>query len=286
MRIAIVGLGLIGGSLALKLTEAGYSVWGISRNPATCQEALERRAVQGCGTELAQLTLFNPQVVVICTPLEQVLATLAGLVPYLSPQTVVSDVGSVKQPIVGPATALWPLFVGGHPMAGKTLQGIQGAEANLFLGRPYVLTPIPQTQPQALAVMQELVAAVGAEVVLADPVRHDQAVAWVSHLPVMVGAGLIAAVSQEENSNILALARTLASSGFRDTSRVGGGIPQLGLEMARYNRQALLAALRGYQAELKALEQLIEGEQWEELLQKLQRVRQEWQQFPVNQGAP
>jgi arogenate dehydrogenase (NADP+) len=198
MRIAIVGLGLIGGSLALKLTEAGYSVWGISRNPATCQEALERGAVQGCGTELAQLTLFNPQVVVICTPLEQVLATLAALVPYLSPQTVVSDVGSVKQPIVGPATALWPLFVGGHPMAGKTLQGIQGAEANLFLGRPYVLTPIPQTQPQALAVMQELVAAVGAEVVLADPVRHDQAVAWVSHLPVMVGAGLIAAVSQEE----------------------------------------------------------------------------------------
>jgi arogenate dehydrogenase (NADP+) len=68
MRIAIVGLGLIGGSLALKLTEAGYSVWGISRNPATCQEALERGAVQGCGTELAQLTLFNPQVVVICTP--------------------------------------------------------------------------------------------------------------------------------------------------------------------------------------------------------------------------
>lgn len=174
----------------------------------------------------------------------------------------------------------------GHPMAGKTLQGIQAAEANLFLGRPYVLTPIPQTQPQALTVMQELVAAVGAKVVLADPVRHDQAVAWISHLPVMVGAGLIAAVSQEEDQEVLALARTLASSGFRDTSRVGGGVPQLGLEMARYNRQALLAALGSYQAELETMKQLIEDEQWEELLQRLQRIRQEWQQFPVNQAAP
>mgnify|MGYP001067722565 CR=1 FL=1 len=283
MRIAIVGLGLIGGSLALKLSEEGYPVWGISRNRATCQEVLERGALQGCGTDLAQLADFDPQVVVICTPLEQVLVTLAALVPHLSPQTVVSDVGSVKQPIVAPATELWPLFVGGHPMAGKTLQGIQAAEASLFLGRPYVLTPLPQTQPQAVEAMKELVTAVGAEVVLADPERHDQAVAWISHLPVMISAGLIAAVGQEEDPDILELARTLASSGFRDTSRVGGGIPQLGLEMARHNQQALLAALRGYQVQLGKIERLIEGERWEELLQMLQRTRQEWQQFRVNQ---
>ena len=283
MRIAIVGLGLIGGSLALKLSEEGYPVWGISRNRATCQEVLERGALQGCGTDLAQLADFDPQVVVICTPLEQVLVTLAALVPHLSPQTVVSDVGSVKQPIVAPATELWPLFVGGHPMAGKTLQGIQAAEASLFLGRPYVLTPLPQTQPQAVEAMKELVTAVGAEVVLADPERHDQAVAWISHLPVMISAGLIAAVGQEEDPDILELARTLASSGFRDTSRVGGGIPQLGLEMARHNQQALLAAVRGYQVQLGKIERLIEGERWEELLQVLQRTRQEWQQFRVNQ---
>ncbi|MFS8908028.1 prephenate/arogenate dehydrogenase [Synechococcus sp. OH2] len=283
MRIAIVGLGLIGGSLALKLSKEGYPVWGISRHRATCQEVLERGALQGCGTDLAQLADFDPQVVVICTPLEQVLVTLAALVPHLSPQTVVSDVGSVKQPIVAPATELWPLFVGGHPMAGKTLQGIQAAEASLFLGRPYVLTPLPQTQPQAVEAMKELVTAVGAEVVLADPERHDQAVAWISHLPVMISAALIAAVGQEEDPDILELARTLASSGFRDTSRVGGGIPQLGLEMARHNQQALLAALRGYQVQLGKIERLIEGERWEELLQVLQRTRQEWQQFRVNQ---
>jgi arogenate dehydrogenase (NADP+) len=288
MRIAIVGLGLIGGSLALKLTEKGYPVWGISRNPATCKQALERGAVQGCGTELAQLARFDPQMVLICTPLEQVLATLAALVPYLSAETVVSDVGSVKQPIVAPATELWPWFVGGHPMAGKSLQGIQAAEADLFRGRPYVLTPIAETQPQALDAVKELIAAVGAEAVLTDPARHDRAVAWISHLPVMVSASLIAAVSQEGDPAILELARTLASSGFRDTSRVGGGIPQLGLEMARHNRQALLTALHSYQAQLRQIERLIDGEKWDELLLVLQRAQQEWQQFPVNhpRGIP
>ncbi len=286
MRIAIVGLGLIGGSLALKLTERGYPVWGISRNPATCEQALGRGAVQACGTELAQLAQFDPQVVLICTPLEQVLTTLVALVPHLSAQTVVSDVGSVKQPIVSPATQLWPWFVGGHPMAGKTQQGIQAAEASLFLGRPYVLTPIGQTQPQALNAMKELVVAVGAEAIFTDPARHDRAVAWISHLPVMISASLIAVVSQEADPVILELARTLASSGFRDTSRVGGGIPQLGLEMARHNRQALLATLRSYQARLGQMERLIDCENWDELSQVLQRTQQEWQQFRVNQAQP
>jgi arogenate dehydrogenase (NADP+) len=286
MRIAIVGLGLIGGSLALKLTERGYPVWGMSRNPATCEQALGRGAVQACGTELAQLAQFDPQVVLICTPLEQVLTTLVALVPHLSAQTVVSDVGSVKQPIVTPATELWPWFVGGHPMAGKTLQGIQAAEASLFLGRPYVLTPIAKTQPQALNAMKELVAAVGAEAVFTDPARHDRAVAWISHLPVMISASLIASVSQEADPVILELARTLASSGFRDTSRVGGGIPQLGLEMARHNRQALLATLRSYQTQLGQMERLIDCENWDELSQVLQRTQQEWQQFRVNQAQP
>lgn len=173
-------------------------------------------------------------------------------------------------------------------MAGKSLQGIQAAEADLFRGRPYVLTPIAETQPQALDAVKELIAAVGAEAVLTDPARHDRAVAWISHLPVMVSASLIAAVSQEGDPAILELARTLASSGFRDTSRVGGGIPQLGLEMARHNRQALLTALSSYQAQLRQIEQLIAGERWDELLWVLQRAQQEWQQFPVNhpRGIP
>ncbi|MEN9223293.1 MAG: prephenate dehydrogenase/arogenate dehydrogenase family protein, partial [Thermostichus sp. BF3_bins_97] len=180
----------------------------------------------------------------------------------------------------------WPLFVGGHPMAGKTLQGIQAAEASLFLGRPYVLTPIAETQPRALDAVKELIAAVDSELVLTDPVRHDRAVAWISHLPVMISASLIAASGQEADPVILELAHTLASSGFRDTSRVGGGIPQLGLEMARHNRQALLVTLRSYQAQLGQMEQLIDSENWEGLGQVLERTQREWQQFRVNQAQP
>ncbi|MCF2972334.1 prephenate/arogenate dehydrogenase [Synechococcus sp. Nb3U1] len=286
MRIAIVGLGLIGGSLALKLTEQGYAVFGISRNLMTCEQALALGAVQACGTELAQLQAWDPQLVLICTPLEQVLPTLTALLPYLSAETVVSDVGSVKQPIVRPATQLWPLFVGGHPMAGKTTQGIQSAEADLFVGRPYVLTPIAETRPQTLEILQELVAVVGAEGVFTDPARHDRAVAWISHLPVMISASLITSVSQEVDPVILELARTLASSGFRDTSRVGGGIPQLGLEMARHNRQAVLANLRSYQQHLQQIETWIEKEQWDGLSQFLEQTQREWRQFPVNQPQP
>ncbi len=284
MRIAVVGLGLIGGSLALKLTEEGYPVFGVSRNPASCAQALALGAVQACATELAQVQAFEPQLVLICTPLDQVLPTLKDLLPYLSAQTVVSDVGSVKQPIVHPATQLWPWFVGGHPMAGKTTQGITSAEAGLFQGRPYVLTPIAETQPQAIEAMQKLVAAVGAEVIYTDPARHDQAVAWISHLPVMVSASLIASVGQEPDPQILQLARILASSGFRDTSRVGGGIPQLGLEMARYNRQAVLAHLRSYQHQLQQVATWIEEEQWDQVSQFLEQTQRQWQQFPVNQS--
>ncbi|MEN9229799.1 MAG: prephenate/arogenate dehydrogenase [Thermostichus sp. DG02_5_bins_236] len=286
MRIAIVGLGLIGGSLALKLTEQGYAVFGISRNPITCEQALARGAVQACGRELAQLQAFHPQVVLICTPLEQVLPTLTALLPHLPAQAVVSDVGSVKQPIVGPATQQWPWFVGGHPMAGKTTQGIQSAEAGLFMGRPYVLTPIAETRFQALETLQSLVAAVGAVEVVTDPDRHDRAVAWISHLPVMISASLIASISQEVDPVILELARTLASSGFRDTSRVGGGIPQLGLEMARHNRQAVLANLRSYQQHLQQIETWIEEEQWDRLSQFLEQTQRDWRQFRVNQPQP
>ncbi|MEN9203502.1 MAG: prephenate/arogenate dehydrogenase [Thermostichus sp. DG_1_6_bins_120] len=283
MRIAIVGLGLIGGSLALKLTEQGYTVFGLSRSPLTCEQALARGAVQECGTELAQLQAFHPQLVLICTPLEQVLPTLTALLPHLPAATVVSDVGSIKQPIVEPATQQWPWFVGGHPMAGKTTQGIQAAEADLFVGRPYVLTPIAETRPQALETLQSLIAAVGAESVLTDPARHDRAVAWISHLPVMISASLIASVSQEVDPLILELAHTLASSGFRDTSRVGGGIPQLGVEMARHNREAVLASLRSYQQHLQQIETWIEKRNWDKLSQFLEQTQRDWRQFPVNQ---
>lgn len=265
--IAIVGLGLIGGSLGLDFSRWGHRVVGISRRSETAQAAIRMEAVTTAGTDLSLVA--SADVVFLCTPLDQLVPTARAMVPYLREGTVVTDVGSVKQMIVEEIMALWPDFVGGHPMAGKAEAGLEVAEANLFRNRPYVITPTPQTRERSLVVLQDLAHQLGAQVCQCHPRAHDRAVAWISHLPVMVSSSLIQACQQEADGVILALAQTLASSGFKDTSRVGGGIPELGTLMARYNREALLQALDSYQDQLSQLVGLIKAEDWQGLEQQL-----------------
>ena len=260
-RIAIVGLGLIGGSLGLDLTRAGHPVVGIARRAETAELALSLGAVSAAGTDLALVA--DADVVFICTPIDVVVTTAAALVPHLSAAAVLTDVASVKGAIVPAIEALWPGFVGGHPMAGKAEAGLAVAEANLFRGRPYVLTPTAATQPEALERVGAIAARLGAHLSHCHPTQHDRAVAWISHLPVMVSSSLILACQGEADPAILALAQTLASSGFQDTSRVGGGVPDLGTLMARHNRAALLDALTQYQHQLEQLKALISTEDWD-----------------------
>ncbi|MFM7471301.1 MAG: prephenate/arogenate dehydrogenase [Nodosilinea sp.] len=265
--IAIVGLGLIGGSLGLDFSRLGHRVVGISRRPETAQAAIAMAAVAQAGTDLALVA--EADVVFLCTPLDQLVATARSMGPYLRAGTVVTDVGSVKQVIVEEITALWPDFVGGHPMAGKAEAGLAVAEANLFRQRPYVITPTPQTRERPLAILHHLVQQLGAEICQCHPQAHDRAVAWISHLPVMVSSGLIQACQQEPDGDLLALAQTLASSGFQDTSRVGGGAPELGTLMARYNREALLYTLEIYQRQIQRLTDMIQAQDWPGLGQQL-----------------
>ncbi|MBU6228770.1 MAG: prephenate/arogenate dehydrogenase [Cyanobacteria bacterium REEB459] len=265
--IAIVGLGLIGGSLGLDFTRQGHRVLGISRRLETAEAAIALAAVAQAGTELALVA--EADVVFLCTPIDQMVGTARLMRPYLRQGTVVTDVGSVKQIIVEEITALWPDFVGGHPMAGKAEAGLAAAQGNLFRHRPYVITPTAQTQARPLAVLTDLVQQLGAEICQCHPHAHDLAVAWISHLPVMVSSSLIQACQQEPDEAILALAQTLASSGFQDTSRVGGGVPELGTLMARYNRPALLSSLESYQQQLQQLIHLIQAQDWQGLEQYL-----------------
>jgi arogenate dehydrogenase (NADP+) len=251
MKIGIVGLGLIGGSLGLDWRSQGMTVFGISRQLETCERAMERGICDRASPDLSLLSAV--EVIAICTPLAHTAKTLQALIPYLSPQTIVTDVGSVKAPIVESCSPLWPYFIGGHPMAGTEAQGIEAGQRHLFANRPYVLTPTAATPPDAIETALNLVRSLGAIPYLCDPTAHDRAVAWISHLPVMVSASLIAACSQETDLNIRELAHKLASSGFRDTSRVGGGNPELGLMMAKYNSTALLRSLLIYRQQLDCL---------------------------------
>ncbi|NEO87785.1 MAG: prephenate/arogenate dehydrogenase [Spirulina sp. SIO3F2] len=269
-RIGIVGLGLIGGSLGLDLRAQGYEVIGVSRRQSTCDRAVELGAVDHATVDLS--ALGTAEMLFLCTPINAIVPTLEQVLPYLRPEAIVTDVASVKTPIVAPATALWHQFVGGHPMAGTAEQGIEAAQRHLFDRAPYVLTPQPNTPTELVDIMTTLVQHLNSRLYICTPEAHDRAVARISHLPVMVSASLIASCTQEDGQT-LELAQSLASSGFRDTSRVGGGNPELGVMMARYNRSALQAALQDYRAALDTVIEQIEQEDWAALAALLQQTQ-------------
>jgi arogenate dehydrogenase (NADP+) len=263
VKIGIVGIGLIGASLGWDLRQLGHQVIGVSRQQTTCELAEQKGICDRASCDLASLQAT--EVIFICTPIGAILPTIERLIPHLDPQTIITDAGSVKGAIVEPATELWPNFVGGHPMAGNSEQGIAAFEKGLFVDRPYVLTPLPATAPSALTTVEELVRSLKAIVYQTTPDRHDLAVAWISHLPVMVSASLIDACLAETDPQILDLAKKFASTGFRDTSRVGAGNPEMGMMMAQYNREAVLRSLHGYRERLDAVINSIASKQWSEI---------------------
>ncbi len=260
MNIGIVGLGLIGGSLGLDLMSLHQEnpansdnnfVWGISRNPDTCQQAEAIAAVNIARTNIQEIPdrlLQQTEIVVICTPIAAILPTIANLAPQLPKGLIFTDVGSVKGAIVEPATSICTasgqIFIGSHPMAGTAFQGILAAEKQLFQDRPCVITF--SNDLAALAKVRSLWELVGMQIYECSPADHDRAVAMISHLPVMVSAALIHSCQREENHQVLQIAQNLASSGFRDTSRVGGGNPELGRLMAVFTSLPAISARYHY----------------------------------------
>lgn len=271
--IGIVGLGLIGGCLALDLRQLGYQVYGVARRKATVESALEQGFVDRASCDLDLLT--DTRLVFVCTPMAAIVPTIKALAERLDASTVVTDVGSVKGEIVAAATDLWPNFVGGHPMAGKAEAGLAAAEAGLFRQRPYVVTPIATTPPKAMDQVIAIATQLEAQLYTATPENHDQAVAAISHLPVMISAGLIHTCINDPNDNVRQLAQSLASSGFCDTSRVGGGNPELGTMMAHYNQAALLQTLHRYRHQLDKIIDLVDNQQWDTLSTHLSLSQQE-----------
>lgn len=274
MKIGIVGIGLIGASLGWDFRQMGHQVIGVSRQQATCEIAERDGICDRASCDLASLKAT--EIIFICTPIAAIIPTIELLIPHLHPDTIITDAGSVKGAIVDRATALWPNFVGGHPMAGNSESGIAAFEKGLFADRPYVLTPVDKTVPVALTKVAELVKSLNCIIHYATPVQHDLAVAWISHLPIMVSASLISACLHEADPTILDFAKKFASTGFQDTSRVGGGNPEMGMMMAEYNREAILRSLYQYRDQLDRVIGSIESKQWTEvknLLAKNQAIR-------------
>ena len=271
--VGVVGLGLIGGSLGLDLIAAGAQVRALVHRSATAERARERGLASAVSTDPA--VLAGCGLVLLALPLDRLLAPDPALLAALPAAAVITDVGSVKGPVLrrwrqllagtggGPALSR---FVASHPMAGTARAWVEAGERGLFRGRPWVATPEADTDPAALEAVRELAEALGARWLCCDAEAHDRAVALISHLPVLVGAALVQAAAAGGDAACATpevgagLVRALASSGFADTTRVGGGNPELGMLMARSNREALLEALAHYRRSLAGFEAMVRQE--------------------------
>jgi arogenate dehydrogenase (NADP+) len=272
MKIGIVGLGSIGGSLGLDFKAKNLSVNGVSRSPQTCKIAIDKKIVDRAATDLEILS--DRDIIFICTPMSSIVSTIERLIPHLNPKTIITDVGSVKGKIVRECSPLWDNFIGGHPMAGTAEQGVEAAKSQLFLNAPYVITPTKKIPQNNLDRLIEAVNLLGSKLYICSPEEHDRAVAKISHLPLIVSANLIHSCLQEKDIKNLKLAQNLASSGFRDTSRIGGGNPELGTTIAKYNRDELLHSLRQYRQSFDELIETIESSDWENLQTILEFTQQ------------
>jgi prephenate dehydrogenase len=262
--ICIVGLGLMGGSLALALRVDSASdifpighIAGVSRRQATLDAALAAGAVDAATTDLAA-GVAEADLIVLAAPVRTILRLLPEVGRHARPGALVMDMGSSKAQICAtmadlPA-GLQP--VGAHPMCGKETAGFAAADAELYRGRPFVLCPLARTAPAALDTVRALAAAVGGRPLVIAPAAHDRAVAAISHLPYAVAISLVAAVEASGDP----LAWALAASGFRDTTRVAASDVDMMLDILLTNRPAVLDWVDAFAGQLTALRDALAAE--------------------------
>ncbi|NLX35354.1 MAG: prephenate dehydrogenase [Chloroflexi bacterium] len=274
-RVAIVGMGLMGGSLAaaLKASQACREVIGIARRANSISMALTFGFIDRGFLDLAE-GVADADLVVLCTPVRDILAKINTIGPLLKPGCVLLDIGSTKKAICEAMTSM-PVHVepvGGHPMCGKESSGLNVAEAGLYRGRVFVLIPLERTSPQAQALASELVTAIGARELRLDPEHHDRVVAVISHLPYMLAVTLVNAAFGLAGEDPTPW--RLAANGFRDTSRVAAGDLAMMMDIVSTNREPILAGVRGALRELGEIEQLLISGDDDALLTRLRAARQ------------
>ena len=229
----VIGLGLIGGSVAVGLRQRGWLVHGEDASAATADSALQRDIIDHVGLAAdARITFVAVPVLVVAEEVKRALAETSGSV---------TDVGSVKEQVCIACDD--PRFVGGHPMAGSELDGLDGADGDMFIGAVWVSTPVANTDDLTLATVSGVVRELGAESVALTPDKHDQVVAVVSHVPHLTAATLMQLASDRADEHAALL--RLAAGGFRDMTRIASGHPDIWLDICAENRPAIVAALGG-----------------------------------------
>ncbi len=272
-KVAVVGLGLIGGSLAAALRESGEvgEVFGVERDTESLRFAIENGIADTGASEIGP-GMSGSEIVVVATYVNTIAQVAMEVSGFVSPGTVVCDVGSVKASIVreiedAPRNIR---FVGAHPIAGKETSGVAESDPGLFSGKRCVVTPTENTDPEALSIVKTLFSLVGSEVIEVNPESHDEIFSLVSHLPHAVAYSLMGAVASGGGDRNLF---DFSGGGLADFTRIAGSSPEMWAGIFIENRDALLRAIRGFAGKLGEIEKAIASGNVEELAALLREAR-------------
>lgn len=280
-KLVICGVGLIGGSFALALRQAGLveRIVGIGRRPEPLAAARELGIIDEVAVDWAD-ALAGAELVLLAMPVGQMDAVAAAIAPHLQEGTIVTDAGSTKRDVIEAIyrhlSAQLASVVPAHPIAGAEKSGPTAARADLYRDRKVVVTPLPENNPAAVARVRELWAACGAVLHEMSPQDHDRVFAAVSHLPHLLAFGLVHDLAGRANAEQLF---SYAASGFRDFTRVAGSHPEMWRDICIANRQSLLAELDAYLTELAYLRALLaeaNGPALERVFDAASRARNTW----------
>lgn len=279
-RVFVIGTGLIGGSIGLGLRRSGDAVVrGFDASVENAEAALSLGALDEVAPDLER-GVVDADIVVVATPVGEVLPTIERVASTGGPGTLVTDVGSTKSGIVTEAERLLGSdrpFIGGHPMAGTEGEGIRSARQDLFDGALWILTPTDRTDSDAYRRANALVASLGARTLALDPAEHDRLVALVSHLPYAIATALMALAGQEGDERVF----RAAAGSFRDVTRTAGTNPRVWRDIFASNREAVVRELEQFAMRLDELRSAIDLGRWQELDDIIESARNARRRFPA-----
>jgi prephenate dehydrogenase len=274
-KIAIIGVGLMGGSLALALKGKCAALYGIDSDRTTLELAVDRRIVDQADTDAVKL-LRQADVVILAMPVPAIIDFIQKLPLLLQTPCIVLDLGSTKKDIVQAMSSLPENFdpIGGHPICGKEKLGLGHAEASLYQGAPFVITALERSTQRAKAAVGQIIAAVGANAIEMNAEEHDRTLAATSHLPFLLSSALALSTPQEFGSFV--------GTGFKSTSRLAGTPAGMTMGILQSNRDNILHALQAFRNSLDQIESALQNENYIQLKLILNQSRSAYQSLISN----
>jgi prephenate dehydrogenase len=269
-RVAIIGLGLMGGSLALGLRGKCAALYGIDPHLPTLELARSQQIVDYADSDPAKF-LSEADIVILAAPVPAILTLLEQLPLFTPKSCIVMDLGSTKKLILEAMLRLPERFdpIGGHPICGKEKLSLANAERTLYYAAPFLLTPLARTSRRALSAARQIIEALGAKAAILDAVEHDRILASTSHVPFLLASVL--ALSTPDNF------AAFIGTGFKSTSRLAGTSSSMMLGVLQSNRENVLNALHGLQEQLSVIESALSSENFSQLESILNRSRSAYQ---------